>query len=710
MNPKLNLQFCFLLLMFLIPVISIAQSSPIYFTVDPSLDPINQALEALGLTRQTCAFPISGAAAPSERSLECPSYRYLFHNPFQIPYVMGHIEYNFECYRDNLLRTMIFMTGRVGAGVARGYFTSPLADLEKRLNEAKPEERIKIAVAEIYASSGKSLSDDEAKKILDAVRDVPERVQMEAARLLITSAQAVRWQRKALEKALKSDYKHLLDNIPRRLTPPMRPDDRIPTISEEWERDAQSDLRPILDLVDLSTLISGAQDLMSSLEKTRAAFAAAPVAQKFHAEFDTPIGLVVLNGAGETNKYQADDNYLLIMDFGGDDEYSGGGANRSAAEPVSILLDFDGNDSYIQTSSAFAPAFGAGVLGYGFLFDFVGNDKYVSLQMTQGCGFFGVGWLVDFGGNDAYECIRFGQGMAHAGLGLLYDRSGDDVYYCYNSAQGCGRTQGCGMLVDEAGDDQYIANNSDIRFSAAQDRRHNRSEAQGAGMGERADEKDGHSLPGGIGILMDKSGNDKYTAAIFAQGMSFWSGVGFLIDSGGDDQYSGVWYVQGVGVHGGIGALCDRDGNDSYTATLHASQGVGHDSSIGFFIDEKGDDIYQSPRLSLGCANENSIALFLDMQGNDRYVLSSSDAMGHAQFSKFGTMREDQLGVGIFIDAGGAEDEYNGPRGMQNRLWVQPPSQGIKLKSELGAGIDGDFDRVDLRLRPLTKKPPNVDW
>ena len=661
------------------------------------------------MTRQTCAFPIISSASSNERSLECPAYRYLFHNPFQIPYVMGHIEYNFECYRDNLLRTMIFMAGRIGAGVARGYFTTPLADLEKRLDEAKPEERIKIALNEIYASAGKSLSDEETTKVLDAVKNVPQIVQAKAARLLITSAQAVHWQRKAIEKAVKSDYKNLLDNIPRRLTPPMRPEDRIPTISEEWEREAQSDLRPLLNLIDLSALISGAQDLMSSLEQTRAVFASEPVAEKFHAEFDTPIGLVVLNGIGDNNKYQANVNYLLIMDFGGDDEYSGGGANRSAAEPVSILLDFDGNDSYKQVSAPFATAFGAGTLGYGFLFDFAGNDKYISLQMTQGCGFFGVGWLVDFEGDDVYECIRFGQGMAHAGLGLLYDRSGNDVYYCYNSAQGCGRTLGCGMLVDEAGNDEYIANDSDIRFSSAQDRRHNRSEAQGVGMGERADEKDGHSLPGGIGILMDKQGNDKYTAAIFAQGMSFWNGLGFLIDSGGDDQYSGVWYVQGVGVHGGIGALCDRDGNDSYTATLHAAQGVGHDSSIGIFIDEKGDDVYQSPRLSLGCANENSISLFLDMQGNDRYNLSSTEALGRAQFSKFGTMREDQLNVGIFIDAGG-NDEYPTVKGRQNSLWVQQPSQGIKLKSELGAGIDGDFERVDLPLRPLTKKPPNVDW
>jgi len=165
----------------------------------------------------------------------------------------------------------------------------------------------------------------------------------------------------------------------------------------------------------------------------------------------------------------------------------------------------------------------------------------------------------------------------------------------------------------------------------------------------------------------------------------------------------------GSGNSWGIGALCDRDGNDTYTATLHASQGIGHDNAIGVFVEEKGNDVYHSPRLSLGTANENSLGFFFELGGNDEYRVPFSEALGRAQFSKWGTLREDYLNVGLFVDAGG-QDLYKTPHGMNNQKWVQIPSRDLSLKSELGIGLDGDFSKVNLRLRPLTQKPLNVDW
>ncbi len=696
-----------LLLFFLMAIVSIGAEPYRMSTPDLSADPVDQALSAIGLTRETCAFPLSGAAVASDKKFESPIYRFLLYRPLEIPYYVGHLVYNFECYRDNFVRTMIFMAARSGASIARGYFTKPLAVLEERLKEAKSP--LTLAIEEIYASYGKTLGNDERTSLNLAVKDVPERVRFEAARILITSAEAVRWQRRAFRRAEESDFKSLLENVPERLTPQPLGKNHLPTITEEWERSARYDLRPLIGLIDYRYLFCGALDIINSLDETRATFLQKSVTENFHTRFDTPLGRVVLNGAGENNRYNADVNYVLIMDFGGDDTYTGGGANISPRQPVSIILDFEGNDSYIQTGSALKSAFGAGVGGYGFLLDFDGDDKYVCPQLTQGCGYFGVGWLVDFAGNDTYESTRYGQGYAHCGLGLLYDRGGNDVYYAYTSAQGCGSTRGCGMLIDEGGDDEYIANDDDVRFPSAQSRKHNRSIAQGAGIGERADEEDGHSMPGGVGVLIDRAGDDKYSVGVFAQGMGYWSGVGILADLKGNDNYSGVWYVQGAGIHGGIGVLSDRDGNDTYTATLHASQGMGHDSAIGIFVDEKGDDVYNSPRLALGTGNQSGIGVFFDLAGNDRYYPKSPETLGHTQFSRWGTLREDRLNVGLFLDTGGT-DRYESLHGGNNQIWVQEPSKGIRLKSELGVGLDGEFKRVNLRLRPLTKKPPNVEW
>ena len=676
-------------------------------SIDQTRDPIDQALEAIGLIREKCAFPLAAAAVGSDKQFECPAHRYLLYRPFEIPYYLGHLEYNVDCYRDQLVRTLIFQSSRAGIPLARGYFSKPLASLETRLEQA--ESPLVLAMEEIYALTNRPFGIEERDALTSAVKDIPPLVRFEAARLLLTSAQAVRWQQKAFQAALKSDYRHLLDEIPKRLTPPLQKSDYIPTITEEWEREVQSDLRPLTSLIDYQYLVCGALDLLISIEKASQNLSKTELKQRFQCEINTPLGMVILNGAGESNTYPGDRDYLLIMDFGGDDTYQGGGGNISFSKPISILMDFEGNDSYVQTQSGLRPAFGVGIGGYGFLLDFKGDDRYVCPQFSQGSGYFGVGWLVDYEGSDTYESIRFAQGFAHGGVGFLYDRLGNDVYYSFNSSQGCGETRGCGMLVDEEGDDEYVLNDTDIKFPSAQTSKHNRSIGQGFGVGERADEKDGHSLPGGIGILIDKKGNDRYSAGVFAQGAGFWDGVGFIIDSSGSDSYSGAWYVQGVGIHGGIGALCDRDGNDTYTATLHASQGVGHDDAIGVFIEVKGNDVYYSPRLSLGTGNENSLGLFFELGGDDYYKVQSSEALGRAQFSKWGTLREDSLNVGLFLDAGG-QDLYETSHGMNNQKWVQVPSKNISLKSELGVGLDGEFPKVNLRLKPLTQKPLNVDW
>jgi len=675
--------------------------------VDPSAPPLDQSLAALGLTRETCIFPLSGAAVASDKKFEVPVYRTMLYRPFDIPYLLGHVEYNFDCYRDNLLRTLIFAASRSGASVARGYFNKPLAIHETRLD--RQPDPLMTALEEMHEFREIPFTDDVRSSYTLALKILPAPMRRHVAMILMASTHAARWQNLSLQKVLESQHRYLLQDIPRRLTPPALTDDNLPTIARDWERRIRHDMRPLLGLVDLNQMMAGALDLMYILEKTisdRESFQPMP---GLHSEFDTPLGRVVIASDDKDNLYDYDGNYLLIMDLGGADIYHGGGGTLTGDQPVSIILDFDGDDQYLQTASGLRPAFGAGVLGYGFLFDFRGDDRYVCPQLTQGAGWFGVGCLFDFEGDDTYECIRYGQGFAHAGVGLLYDVNGNDHYYSLTSAQGCGYTRGCGMLADGGGDDRYEANDTDIRFPSAQTREHNRSIAQGAGMGERADEQDGNSLPGGLGILLDKAGNDHYSAGVFAQGVGFWNGVGVLMDSGGDDRYDGVWYVQGAGVHGGIGALVDRDGNDSYTATLHAAQGLGHDNAIGIFVDEKGNDIYFTPRLSLGTANLNSIALFADLAGNDRYECAAPECLGRAEFSRWGTLREDMLSAGIFLDTGG-KDIYKTLRGADDTLWIQNPSKGIILKSEKGVGLDGEFKEVDLRLRPLTERPANADW
>ena len=53
-------------------------------------------------------------------------------------------------------------------------------------------------------------------------------------------------------------------------------------------------------------------------------------------------------------------------------------------------------------------------------------------------------------------------------------------------------------------------------------------------------------MSGGIGVLRDREGSDRYTAGVFAQGTGYWGGMGLLLDGAGDDRYDARWYVQGA--------------------------------------------------------------------------------------------------------------------------------------------------------------------
>lgn len=336
-----------------------------------------------------------------------------------------------------------------------------------------------------------------------------------------------------------------------------------------------------------------------------------------------------------------------------------------------------------------APCIGGAVLGYAFVLDMEGNDLYRSLSLTQGASVFGVGALVDADGDDRYECYTAGQGAADWGIGILVDRAGHDHYRCFSSAQGYGGTKGYGLLLDVSGNDTYLADDTTIDFPSLQTDKHNVSMAQGVGNGRRADYTDGHSLAGGIGMLVDGAGDDQYRCGVFGQGVGYWYGLGLLCDGGGDDVYEGVWYVQGASAHFAVGVLEDVSGNDQYTAMMNMAQGAGHDFSLGWLIDLDGNDIYHAPNLSLGGGNANGIGIFWDASGDDRYIVAPSITLGRSSIGARGTLRERALCLGLFCDTGG-KDTYpdSFPFARDNAIWTQQGASQPPVKREYGVGID----------------------
>src|SRR5690606_15288952 len=101
-------------------------------------------------------------------------------------------------------------------------------------------------------------------------------------------------------------------------------------------------------------------------------------------------------------------------------------------------------------------------------------------------------------------------GAAAFGVGLLVDKSGNDIYSANTYSQGFGMTEGAGAIVDNSGNDSYLINSLSLDMGRYED--HFVSMCQGYGLGLRP------YYAGGVGLIIEGSGNDIYTTDIFGQG------------------------------------------------------------------------------------------------------------------------------------------------------------------------------------------------
>ncbi len=398
-------------------------------------------------------------------------------------------------------------------------------------------------------------------------------------------------------------------------------------------------------------------------------------------EWDTPIGRVKIGTSG--NDTHSGDNYLLLLDPGGNDTYDcQAGGNSSLNNPFSIAIDLHGDDIYSDQGN-WNYAFGAGRLGVGVLWDVYGNDNYDNHRFTQGFGHWGVGILLDSAGNDDYNADGASQGSGYMGMGIMVDEWGNDEYTCFQYSQGFGFVKGWGFACDNDGNDIWTARDDIVKYPSAQTADHNVSMSQGQGFGVRYDGQDYPNdtmwQSGGQGLLFDKSGDDEYSCGVFGGASAYWFGTGILADYAGNDNMYGIWYVYGATAHYGTAFLINKgDGDDSYTATTGVGVGGGHDFSNTFFLEEGGNDTYTSSAHSLGAGNDCGTGVFVDYAGDDNYLTTHQMSIGNGNYLDF----RNRGSWGAFLDLGGT-DTYQS----------QKQSQGCNNNStwtinDIGAGGD----------------------
>jgi len=651
----------------------LACSIPLPVRAEDSLD---RALAQIGLTKQTARFDPGDMSNFGPTELKLPLFEALIWDPWKAPSYSEAIARHALGAAGSLHQLTWLGANRLGRSLRRGWLDDPLEGIKKTLDaQATP---LDYAFIDLLTRTGHPPSEAEKAAIRKQAETIPPEVGKAAASIILETRGAEKWRRLALGD--------LADRYPG------EGGDKGSTLPFDLERGEpprfDTRMHEALHQVDLNFLIAGAEDLALAVDRAIASLKDFTTDKDFRLRVDTDLGAVIIKGAAN-DTYPESLNALLVIDCGGNDRY-GQVAASSPKTPCSVLIDLAGDDTY-DCRAKDAAAFGAGEMGYAFLVDCAGNDTYRGGRAGQGAGLFGVGLLLDKAGNEQYVGRQWCQGAAQVGIGILSDLGGDDRYECYQCAQGFGATLGMGALLDATGADTYVANDTDIAYPSPQTKEHNCSLAQGCGDGRRADYIDGHSLAGGVGLLVDGAGDDHYSCGLFGQGAGYWCGVGMLADLGGSDEYKGVWYTQASAAHFAVGILLDTEGHDHYLATHNMAQGAGHDFSLGFLIDGGGNDLYEAPNLSLGGGNANGIGIFWDRGGDDTYRSSGTTLGKGNPAEQPASLRNLMLCLGVFIDEGG-KDTYPEalPFTKDGSIWTQPPAGQPPVGAEKGVGVDAE--------------------
>lgn len=685
-------------------------------------DVLGEALAAKGLDRQRARMnPATLSAIASSDYYVQKHFLPCWQDPYGFPEFCSDLLAKQEeraggdpLYADRMFNQFQFAAAITGHVVREAGIPAFSPASKKFLSEA---------VAGFYKDAGAEFVVADAVAALDDT--VPEGLRFVIARLIHCSGEAKKCRDAAFRNYPQEKLTHTFDYAVRARTfhkflPPEYGDGKEINLELGGK-------------VDYEQLYRGAAALLMAISSVRGFITAQKDMPEMYFEIDTPAGRVSFDSRKEKNAYKGGD-YLLIIDIYGDDVYEGCAAGTSSLDrPVSMVMDFAGNDTYEAGLEA-ACTQGAGIMGYGMLFDMAGNDIYSAVDNAQGMCYAGVGMLYDLGGDDKFGARYAAQGSASFGTALLFKSNGNDSYYCYYTGQGFGYTCGCGILIDTGGDDRYVAEPYKLFNSSPEnghDAMRNYSFCQGAGWGQR-DDTGRVSLAGGTGILQDLGGNDRYECGVYGQASGYWFGTGILHDKSGDDYYEGSFFVQSGTAHMGLTYLLDEAGNDDHHIWHAISLGGAHDLSISYFIDKAGDDKFTcwewkdaegkqtleptGTRNSgggtlFGAGITNAMGVFINIGGDDEYEVYSKESFGYSLHREDDekSWRWDLFNAGIFIDIGGRDKYFrqNAPEGWvepgNNKSWEEIDAPGNKNFS-FSIGVDTEEGYVPEAERPAMSR------
>jgi len=382
------------------------------------------------------------------------------------------------------------------------------------------------------------------------------------------------------------------------------------------------------------------------------------------AVIDSRFGRIAL-GTLDDDYYEGD--YAVLIEPGGNDTYRNcriGAAFGTPGRRVGLFADLGGDDFYDCGETNIT--LGAAVLGVAAFFDLgQGNDRYVAGSCSLGAAIGGFATFLDDGGSDVYESRVFSQGAAGFGVAIMADESeqpepefstdegmedpidiglfDNDTYHAWANSQAFARTKGIAICYNRRGNEVYEAGGVYLHAPLFADRY--QSFSQGFAIGER-----GIDYAGGIAMLIDYDGNDRYLGDVYNQGVGYWYSAGLLWDGGGNDTYEMTQYGQGSGIHLAVGGLVDVSGNDTYVMHSGLGQGGSHDYAASILHDRGGNDHYMGMTSCNGSGLTNAVGIHIDRSGNDTYAGRRSGGIN------WGRPARGTSSIGILVDLEGTDD------------------------------------------------------
>jgi hypothetical protein len=418
----------------------------------------------------------------------------------------------------------------------------------------------------------------------------------------------------ALSKLTPDDIQYLFETLPMYAN-------EEPSIKFVSTTRTTYDAKRILDLVDkidLPAIRAAAEMLAATVESVR------PDIDQCSKTVTQPLNLklkisgIRVDVSGVEDSVHNDKDASISIDLGGNNLYEGRcGAGIGCA---AVMIDAGRGNVVFQVPDINV---GAGVLGVGLAYVNGGNVIVRSHSVCFGSGLAGVGGFMHKGGNDSYQCVSLAQGYGEFGVGIFLDTDGNDRYDGAFHVQGAARTGGVGWLVDQSGDDTYKAGG--LVLNSPLFEKVHYSNAQGYASGYR---EDTGGTSGGIGLLTDLGGHDNYIGETYCQAASYWFSIGSLYDAGGNDTYVAYHYAQASAMHMTAAYLFDLGGDDAYICKLGACHAIGHDYGVAFLLDRSGMDLYAAHDSRPATGSANGLAIFVDAEGDDRYFGPPAAGLG----------------------------------------------------------------------------------